>query len=319
MTLKLPEPTGSVWKRHRNAIRSLARGPGRRSEVVLGGGTVLAARWGHRQSIDINVLLPGRESLNDGREGGPLDLAATTGGEHLNSTRDHLLVKVEGTRLDVRRAEPELPGLEEELTIHRRAETVLASAQILRRKLRRTANGVTRDAFDIATARTAEPRALEIAINSFDETETRIICHNLRAANERMNADAAQSLTGVPIEYKSHLQDIGKTAAGAVLEHRYAHVRMDISEQYVGIQTITAGGNERCESYNARRPRFAVKHSGLDAYLIANSTLQPWELGRTLDGLNLRGESGRAFDSDDSAPLGRLAKLGKGASLTEPW
>ena len=44
------------------------------------------------KSTDIDVLLPGRDNLNDARENGPLDLAAATGGEHKESSRDRRAV-----------------------------------------------------------------------------------------------------------------------------------------------------------------------------------------------------------------------------------
>lgn len=69
--------------------------------MMLGGGSVLAARWKHRESSDIDVLLPDRENLVDAMEGGTRELAGP--GEN-----------------DDRR---------------RRETTVLANAQILRGKV----------------------------------------------------------------------------------------------------------------------------------------------------------------------------------------
>ena len=68
--MELPEPASTLWKRHREAVEQLATGPGEKNRVLLGGGTILAARWQHRRSTDIDVLLPERESLNDGGKEG---------------------------------------------------------------------------------------------------------------------------------------------------------------------------------------------------------------------------------------------------------
>ena len=78
--MKLPEPARTLWTRHRGAIERVATANGAESRIMLGGGSVLAARWNHRKSTDIDVLLPDRESLNDAGANGPLDLAAATGG-----------------------------------------------------------------------------------------------------------------------------------------------------------------------------------------------------------------------------------------------
>lgn len=111
--MKLPEPAKTLWTRHREAIEHIATTPGAESRIMLGGGTLLGARWKHRQSTDIDVLLPDRDNLNDARENGPLDLAAATGGEHKESSRDRLKVELETGMLDVAAIKPQMPGLEE--------------------------------------------------------------------------------------------------------------------------------------------------------------------------------------------------------------
>ena len=153
--------------------------------MMLGGGSVLAARWKHRKSTDIDVLLPERDSLNDAGEGGPLDLAAATGGQHEGDAPERVVVRLGFGKLDVAAIKPQIPGLEEQVEIEGRTETVLTSAQILLGKFNRTDAAVTRDAFDMAVAANAEPRALELAVNSLDSTKTRIICHNLLTTNDR--------------------------------------------------------------------------------------------------------------------------------------
>lgn len=130
--MKLPEPARTLWTRHREAIEQIATTPGAESRIMLGGGTLLAARWNHRESTDIDVLLPDRDNLNDARENGPLDLAAATGGEHKGSSRDRLRVELETGMLDMAATRPQMPGLEERVDVEGRNETVLASAQILR-------------------------------------------------------------------------------------------------------------------------------------------------------------------------------------------
>ena len=118
--MKLPEPARTLWTRHREAIERIATTPGAESQIMLGGGTLLAARWKHRESTDIDVLLPGRDNLNDARENGPLDLAAATGGEHKESSRDRLRVELQAGMLDVAAIQPQMPGLEEQLDVEGR-------------------------------------------------------------------------------------------------------------------------------------------------------------------------------------------------------
>ena len=155
--MKLPEPARTLWARHREAIERIATTPGAESQIMLGGGTVLAARWKHRESTDIDVLLPGRNNLNDARENGPLDLAAATGGKHEESSRDRLKVKLDIGMLDVAAIKPQMPGLEEQLLVEGRNETVLASAQILRGKFYRTDKGITPRRVRLRRRRRQEP------------------------------------------------------------------------------------------------------------------------------------------------------------------
>lgn len=54
--MKLPEPARTLWTRHREAIERIATTPGAESQIMLGGETLLAARWKHRESTDIEGL-----------------------------------------------------------------------------------------------------------------------------------------------------------------------------------------------------------------------------------------------------------------------
>ena len=79
--MKLHEPAANLWKKHHEAVRRISNAPGGESRLLIGGGSVLAAEWGHRKSMDIDVLLPEREGMQDAGQGGPVDLAAATGGK----------------------------------------------------------------------------------------------------------------------------------------------------------------------------------------------------------------------------------------------
>ena len=81
MSMKLREPASSIWRRHRHAVDRLRTETGDIGRLMLGGGSILGARWEHRPSTDIDVLLPDREALNDVHPDGPNDLAAATAAE----------------------------------------------------------------------------------------------------------------------------------------------------------------------------------------------------------------------------------------------
>ena len=68
--LTLPEPARSLLSRTRGILDTYVtpRTPDR-SGWIIGGGTILAARWRHRESRDIDLLVPPRtESLELDRD-----------------------------------------------------------------------------------------------------------------------------------------------------------------------------------------------------------------------------------------------------------
>ncbi len=81
--MRLREPAANLWKKHHEAVRRISNAPGGESRLLIGGGSVLAAEWGHRKSMDIDVLLPEREGMQDAGQGGPVDLA-----EHADPARN---------------------------------------------------------------------------------------------------------------------------------------------------------------------------------------------------------------------------------------
>ncbi len=133
---------------------------------MLTGGTVLNARWNHRESIDIDILLPDRDDVTELWPEKRLDLQSTTGGEILRKTRFRITAEVPQGILDISAMQPELTGSEQKTDIEGHIETVLTSAQIIRGKLNRIKDALPRDAFDLITAAKAEPIALEIAVNA---------------------------------------------------------------------------------------------------------------------------------------------------------
>lgn len=68
--LKLPAPADSLWRRAAKALHDLLKlVPDDRETYRMGGGTVLAARWGHRKSTDIDLWLPEGTGMTIARRG----------------------------------------------------------------------------------------------------------------------------------------------------------------------------------------------------------------------------------------------------------
>ena len=139
------------------------------------------------------MLLPDREALNDAHPDGPNDLAAATGGEASEVWKDRVKVAVEDGMLDVTAAAPLPPGMKSRGDVEGRAETVLANAQILRGKLNRTHNGVTRDAFDLVSAAKADEKALQQATNALTRKR---MAHGVPKPDQRQRRHGGRGRTG---------------------------------------------------------------------------------------------------------------------------
>lgn len=159
--LTLPEPAASLWRRTRDTVHKLgSRRPEERIQPHLGGGTTLAARWGHRRSTDIDVTLPGDRNLSDLTRDDEHNLARRLGGKAAHQDDDEIKVICADGALHLARLKPHAAGAEAVALVNGQRETVLANAQILRGKLARAHNSPVRDVFDVICAAKADPRGL---------------------------------------------------------------------------------------------------------------------------------------------------------------
>lgn len=299
--MKLPGRAHQAWLRNRKAIQAIAEPTGRGGRILLGGGTILGARWGHRESIDIDVLLPDRNELNDAHPGQFNDLATATGGTVEGKWRDRIKVKIGTTTLDVCAMQPELPGLERPTDIEEHTETVLANAQILREKLNRTQRHLARDAFDLITAATLDPKALQQAVNALDETETRTVTRNLNDGNDTMAIDAREVLT-ISKGFETDLNQLGHNAAAAVHENRYTRVQILIEPEMVVIKRQTSKGNQPPERYRSEDIANALIESGIGAYLNANHGTHETIIAHGIAELVTNGRRGTILDTAKTNP-----------------
>ena len=183
--LTLPEPAASLWKRIRGTVHELGnRREEQRIEPHLGGGTTLAARWGHRRSTDIDVTLPGDASLGDLTRNDKHNLAYRIGGKADPENADEIKVICADGALHLARPKPHAPGAEAVALVDGEPETVLSNAQILRGKLLRAHDSPVRDVFDVICAAKADPRALATATGMLDGQQTERIATRWRGGNE---------------------------------------------------------------------------------------------------------------------------------------
>jgi hypothetical protein len=304
--MTLPHPARQAWLQHRQALARIAVRETPSGRLLLGGGTVLAARWGHRLSVDIDVLVPDRQGVQDAHPGGPCDLARATGGRAVGKWRDRIKVRVGEALLDVAAMSPELPGLEAREQVEGRNEIVLSTAQILRGKLNRTHQGLARDAFDLITAAKADPQALQAAVNALDTAETEIVSRNLRSANDQMANDAPDALRGIGDEFRTDLGRLGEHSASAVEDSRYTRVRITLEAGQLIIERQTRSGVQHPAQYAIRDVADALRRSGIGEYLTANHATHTGIAALGIAELHRQGRQGSVLDTAREEPTAEI-------------
>lgn len=168
--MTLPEPARTLWLAARDALADgLRRSEQEEPAYALGGGTILAARWRHRRSFDIDVIVPPETQLAERRNSLEESFqrlhAEVVIHERLNKAR----ITPTGNQgvIDVWAREPMLGKAVLNEDVEGRRERTLTTAQILRGKVERAAMQLARDAYDVLTASRNDAPALEAAITPF--------------------------------------------------------------------------------------------------------------------------------------------------------
>ena len=310
--MKLPATTRNVWLTHRTAIRSIAEDPAKPSRVMLTGGTVLNARWNHRESIDIDILLPDRDDVTELWPEKRLDLQSTTGGEILRKTRFRITAEVPQGILDISAMQPELTGSEQKTDIEGHIETVLTSAQIIRGKLNRIKDALPRDAFDLIAAAKAEPIALEIAVNALSPDQRKTSREHLARSSYKIALEAPEALMNVPSEYETPVQTMGHDAAESLKQHEYTRVQIYKTEDGIRFLTLPRHGTLRPMNF-ADDARAALRDSGIAEYLDGNCTVSSYEVETALKMLAENSETGLILDTNDDDPRDRTRSILEGS------
>ena len=224
----LPQPAAGHWERACEVLHQIWQGT--ETEVWIGGETLLAARWHHRESVDLEFKFSPwarmREHSRHTPKGRRLDRAMAQAG-YFRKKEDPLRITFEhetGTRIDLNEWGPipkegrdrvEAPGWG---TIE-----ALDNVEILARKVRNRLWGRTvRDLFDFAVAARVEPRTWELALNcAWDgamESSVESAVRGWGRSRDHYRARAAVELSGVVPRYRTLTHECWAHAAVAVVQ-----------------------------------------------------------------------------------------------------
>ena len=295
---------GRLWdKSHARLRAALDEAPNGPHEWRIGGGTILAARWGHRTSFDIDITVGRNTDLKEVRDGATQHvqaLAEELQGAIVEEERiptARLRVRFEKNQalnkcaLDISRLQPEPNLRERNAKVNGVTITVLDTAQILRGKLERAEKSPVRDVFDFASASKGDPGALAIATNCLTKQYAGVIGTIWKTSNKRFANDAADYLEGVTPGWRRDTRTLGDQAAeameGATYERLQVHARAGTG------RIVATCRNGHVNVFEIPRGRFdeTLDSSGIESYLQKNAVAAYAARETMREGINRSGES----------------------------
>ena len=266
--LTLPEPAAGLWAAKRSIVHAIPPEMfGRSIPPHLGGGTILAARWKHRISTDIDVLLPGRNTLIDLLQDNDRNIINQLGGTPEAVAGGPVKIAFENGFLDISTFRPDPPCGHAIATVDGQLEKVLSSHQILCGKLRRVDQLLVRDVFDVLTAADEDPAALAAAAGMVSKQRAAAIESAWRNAAGMLADNFHDSIRGSRRDAGTGL---GPEAAAAFQVHRYTRLEIDLHSDTLSIRKTIGAGPLEPETYAARNARRALVESGVATHLNNN-------------------------------------------------
>ena len=266
--LKLPDNAKALWEATREITRGgIAALTAREAEYAIGGGTVLAARWKHRRSRDIDIVVA--EETNPGSVLSRPESAFRTEMERLGATVSRKargkLVSAEwpGQKVDIWATTPMPATGAKPAIVDGRSETLLTTTQILRGKLERGEDCVVRDVYDVVRARELDRPSVVAAVNGAGPLWARTIAGIWEAAKTKIARDAGALDTAMPIERPEQL---GADAAGVLRDAIYTKVEIKVERNVVILHGTTGFGEEKPIPITGNRDS-AFEELGVIGYL----------------------------------------------------
>ncbi len=270
--LELPEPARELWLRTRTIINEeLGRIQGGDAGYAIGGGTILAARWRHRESFDVDIIVDPETPLhraNDPRQSDFNRRMREIGGNVAYSPElDKYKIAFDGGRdVDLWARSPIFGSTDRRERVEGREESVFSTAQILRGKLERAEMNVVRDVYDVVEAAKREPESLEDAVNAIPRAAAERIAWCWYHASPMLCEDARTRLrgTGNPADdYRS----LGGAAAGAVHGALYDALEIRAGGGRITVTMQTAAGARRSRRVTPEEADEHFEERGLNAHL----------------------------------------------------
>ena len=279
--VSFPEPGASLLRRTfaRLAPRFDALTPCGR-KWAIGGGTVLASRWGHRASTDIDVCLPkdsGVAALWPSWNAEFVTEVQSLGATEIREKAQGLTVAFEGGGVvDVTEVDYSfLEDLEDAIVDGMRV-SLLTTHSILFGKLHGRGLLIpVRDAFDIAVARHEDPAALRRAVNRNDRALLTEMLHELELSANRPGEPWDSPLFGLSAEWAHIADGVALKARDAVESVMFTAVSLVPGDGEVSLELECGDGWRYEETFGSLKALAqALRRHGLNpALAVANESV----------------------------------------------
>ena len=271
--LSLPEPAARIWKRAGGALQKALTQTGNPPlRWSIGGGTILARRWQHRESMDIDLTAPagtGIDRLNE-RVGGTLKADMTAvGAQQISTGRTRHQVAFDHGSIDIAELDTRPATGATVAVVDGYQVNVKSTTQILRGKFERALRDESpaRDLFDVAVAHHADREALACAANMLSEDEVRQIKAHWQINAHRLEREAKQTLANINPEYEPERRQLVDRATGRLEDARYQAVRIQATQAGVTIETRTAGRGPQTIAVEHDDIAATLNRTGMDEFL----------------------------------------------------
>ena len=280
----------------------------------LGGGTVLAARWQHRDSFDLDIQIhPETERANLERKTNPelWRKMYAAGATHINMEATPRIIFGTSGRIEFVEARPiprEGHRLEE---LPSGSAVLLASSQILTGKLiHRGSDAPVRDLYDLAVGQTTEARATAIAVNALTAYEARTAATRWNQREAAYRKEALNELTGVPAEYAQIAKNPARHAQETLKTARYTAMSVEVGASGIVVwlrsrrverQLVYKTRNDARQGFEEAGINAAIRGRGLNPGRIRNQANNALDAGRETTIMALSDQDG----SDGGLTQGR--------------
>ena len=270
----LPEPGRNLWEKTYKTVEEELKHIG---QPRLGGGTVLAARWGHRTSVDIDLSIEPRSKRKDRLD--RLDRLVVPGSRFHDKMKNlgatdaqalmpgRIVVHFGNSKLDITIAPATPPRGQRPATVHGHPAVVLSTTQILSGKLTRSHELLARDAFDITTARRYAPENLAWATNRVPPENMVAIVKAWANTSERWASAALGELKTAASRHGYDPPLLGRQTAEALRSTRYRSVTIETHGRTGLFSAETAGGTRTEVAFTKRTLSDVFDECGIRDYL----------------------------------------------------